>query len=265
MSTGTLHRAGRSRHALPAPIDPRLQARRVEVARRQGRKRLRRLLAATVVTTVAAGAYGLTRSPLLDVDHVTLHGADGARRSAVSQAAGIEPGTAMTELSTDAVAGRVAALPWVRSVEVVRHWPATVAVTVTARTPVAVTPDGAGVDVEGLVIGPVAGSGDLPEVRIGAAEVGTVVDPEHLDLLEVLGELPDALRSEVASGATVEGEVVLTLVDGIRVRFGAAERLSAKYVAIEALLEQAGRSRIRALDVRVPTSPSLTPRVGTGA
>lgn len=265
MSTGTLTRAPRSRPTPTPAIDPRLQARRMEVSRGQGRKRLRRIVAVGAVLAVAGGGYALTRSPLLDVDHVTLEGARGPQATAVTRAAAVPTGAAMAHLDTDAVADRVAALPWVRTAEVERVWPGTVTIHVTARTPVAVDQNGSGIDREGLVIGPVADATDLPRATLPPAEPGTVVGAAHRDLLAVLAALPAGLRSEVASGATVEGEVVLTLHDGIRVRFGAAERLSAKFAAVEALLDQAGRATTARLDVRVPSSPSLTRRAENGA
>jgi cell division septal protein FtsQ len=60
----------------------------------------------------------------------------------------------------------------------------------------------------------------------------------------------------------VGSDVVLTLVDGITVRIGDTSRLTAKFVAVEALLDQAGRATIESLDVRVPSSPSLVPVPG---
>jgi cell division septal protein FtsQ len=69
----------------------------------------------------------------------------------------------------------------------------------------------------------------------------------------------------VESGALVDDDVELVLVDGIRVRFGPSDRHRAKFTALQALLDQAGRSTVRSIDVRVPTSPSLTRRAGTGA
>lgn len=269
MTAGTLTRGrqdrGRRGRGRPEPlIDPRLQARRIEVSRDRGRRRLRRLLVVLAVLALAGGAFGVTRSPLLDVDHVGFEGASGARATELAAAAEVHEGVAMVGVDPDTVAGRVAALAWVDTVDVSRHWPGTVRVRVTARVPVAVDATGAGIDRGGHVIGPVAGEG-LPEVGFTAGEAGTVVDDAHRDLVSVVASMPDDLRAEVRLARVDDGEVVLTLSDRIRVRFGGAERASAKFAAIQALLDQAGRSTTAAIDVRVPSSPSLTRRPGTGA
>ncbi len=252
-------------HGRPEPlIDPRLQARRLEVTRDRGRRRLRRLLTVLAVVALAAGAFGVTRSPLLDVDHVAYQGTSGPRSTELAAAADLRPGAPMVEVDPGAVSRRIAELPWVDTVEVVRDWPGTVVVRVTERVPVAVDATGAGIDAGGHVIGPVAADG-LPEVDITTAEVGTVVDDAHRDLVAVVAAMPPDLRAEVREARVDDGEVVLVLTDRIHVRFGGAERASAKFAAIEALLDQAGRSTTAAIDVRVPSSPSLTRRPGNGA
>ena len=51
-------------------VDPRLRDRRAAVAREAGRRRLRRLVIGAAIVGLLVGAYGLVRSPLLDVDPV---------------------------------------------------------------------------------------------------------------------------------------------------------------------------------------------------
>ena len=65
MSSGLLTRGPATRRAPAVPMDPRVQARRVEVARDQGRRRRRRLLGVFAVLLVAGGAWGITQSPLM--------------------------------------------------------------------------------------------------------------------------------------------------------------------------------------------------------
>lgn len=248
------------------PIDPRLRARRQEVARGRARKRLRRVAAVAAVLGVGAAGYGLAHSPLLDIDAVHLEGAVGSRASAVAAAADVDAGTAMVALDPDAVARRVEALAWVESASVRRDWPGTVVVSVAPREPVARHRNGQVLDAAGRFLGtPDPAAGPLPEAVVPAGEPGSVLAPEHRAVGAVLAAVPEPLDAAVDSATVVDGEVVLTLTDGIRVRFGGPERATAKFVALGALLDQADRATIATIDVRVPTSPSLTRTPGSGA
>jgi cell division protein FtsQ len=252
--------------ATTPPIDPRLRARRQEVARGRARKRLRRVAVVVAVLGVGAAGYGLAHSPLLDVDAVHLEGAVGGRANAVASAADVEPGTAMVALDPGAVARRVEGLAWVESASVRRDWPGTVVVAVTPREPVARHRNGQVLDASGRFLGaPDPAADPLPEAVVPPGEPGSVLAPEHRTVGVVLAAVPPSLVDAVASARVVDGEVVLTLTDGIRVRFGGPQRASAKFVALGALLDQADRATIATIDVRVPTSPSLTRTSGSGA
>ncbi|NLD75788.1 MAG: FtsQ-type POTRA domain-containing protein [Acidimicrobiales bacterium] len=267
MTTGTLSRSNRSRPGAPsALIDPRLRARRIEVERGRGRKRLRRLVALVAVVVLAAAGYGFTRTALLDVDHVRITGVDGERAAEVVRAGAVARGSAMVDLDTAAVDRRVSALPWVLNTTVERRWPGTVAIAVTTRRPVAVDVAGSALDASGRSFGPVDGAAArLPVLRGAAVEVGHDLPADRHPVLAVLAGLPAEMVGEVESAVLVDGDVELELIDGIDVRFGPAERHRAKFRALAALLDQADRATIRSIDVRVPTSPSLTRRTGTGA
>ncbi len=268
MTSGVLTRHNGGRSAPDALIDPRLAARRLEVARGRGRRRRRRLGAGLGLVVLAGGAYGVTRTSLLDVDRVDVHGVDGPAATLVADLVAVEPGTALLDVDTGAVEQRVASLPWVAAVAAERQWPGTLEVRVTTRIPVAVDPDGVAVDADGRVLGAdvpelsAGGSAELPRLELGLGRPGSVVDERGRLLVEVVAAVPPSLAGEVASGRVVGSDVVLTLVDGITVRIGDTSRLTAKFVAVEALLDQAGRATIESLDVRVPSSPSLVPVPG---
>lgn len=273
MSTDVLtrHRSSRPRRAVPTggvrsgpPVDPRLAARRREVEEDRGRRRRRRLGLGLGVAAVVAGAYGVTRTALVDVDRVTVRGVEGSAATAVRDLVAVEPGTALLDVDTASVEDRVSTLAWVGAVDATRHWPGSLEVRVSARVPVAVDPDGVMVDATGRVLGadgPVRPA-HLPRIDHTLGRPGTTVEPQARELVEVLAALPPALAAQVAAGRVVGTDVVLTLDDGISVRIGDARRLTAKFVAVEALLEQAGRSTIAGLDVRVPSSPSVKPVPG---
>ena len=89
---GVRHHATLERPA--AHIDPRIRARRIEVQRGMGRRRLQRLVDVGLVLAVAAGFAVALRSPLLDVDAVRVAGQRAHRRAElVVERAGIARAT----------------------------------------------------------------------------------------------------------------------------------------------------------------------------
>lgn len=244
----------------PPTIDPRLQARRREVQEQQWRRGRHRVLVGLAVTALLGGIFGLTRGSVLDIDQVAVSGVDRSGEAEILERAGIEIGSPMVDLDAGAVEQRLAGMAWVDQVSVARSWPATVEVTVTMRKPVAVDPNGAMVDAEGRVLGSdVPGShGALPAVPVAFGQPGSVVDQHDRPVVEAIAAIPASLEGEVVEGRRVGSDVVLELRDGITVRIGDSTRLPAKFVAVEALLEQADRSTIDKIDVCQPGSPSLT-------
>lgn len=262
MSSGVLTR---SRTADSAPgMDPRLQARRVEVALDARRRRRRRSAALVVVTVVALAAVAVARSPLFDVDRTVVDGVARLSVDEVLEAAGVVPGDPMVDVDAGAVARRVESLPWVADARVERSWPGTLRVNVTERRAVAVAgegPSAVAVDFEGRILG-AAGpdDGDLP--LAGPAPVagpGGFLDDERLVVAGVLAELTPALLGEVAAADVADdGTVVVHLDDGITVRLGDGTRLRARAAAVLAVLAQADRATIATVDVTVAGSPALT-------
>lgn len=239
------------------PIDPRIRARRVAVLRAQGRRRLHLLLALVGLIALGGGAWGLTRSPALDVDHVRLQGLDPRLTDSVLAAAGVSTGTPMLDVDTAEVAGRIETLAWVESAAVRRDWPGTVRIEVTERTPVAVVPDGAGValvDAAGYVIGrdplPTGPAAvDLPviaaplDVELGVALV------DAAPALAVVEVLPDDLHPWVEA-ITVSGrDLGLDLVGGSTVVLGEPVLLADKVAAVRAVLSGVELECLSTIDV----------------
>ncbi|QXC62268.1 FtsQ-type POTRA domain-containing protein [Aquihabitans sp. G128] len=271
MSSGLLTRGGPPSAPEASPlIDPRLAARRAEVARDRGRRRLRRLLALAVVTVLVLAAVGLTRSTALDVDHVRVAGATHSGADTVRTRAGIPTGRAMTSVDLGAATRRIEELPWVADATVVRHWPGTVAIDVTERVAVAVAGDGPGavlVDRDGRILGSATG-GSLGLPTAGPDPIegpGSFLPAARRPLVALLADLPVPLRSQVDRGLLVEGGYGLLLDDGIRVDLGGATRLRAKSEAVLGLLQQADRRTLATIDVTVPGAAALTRKKGPEA
>ncbi|MBX3287535.1 MAG: FtsQ-type POTRA domain-containing protein [Actinobacteria bacterium] len=268
MSSGLLTRGPATRRAPAVPMDPRVQARRVEVARDQGRRRRRRLLGVFAVLLVAGGAWGITQSPLMAVDQVAVSGAARSGDAAVRQAAGISKGRPVVSVDEAAAEARVEALPWVASAQVTSKLPHAVRIRVTEREPVAVAGGGPAavlVDRTGQALGP-AGDARLPEVVTDKVPApGEQLADNSREAVAVLASLPPELGEQVATVERHRSSLLLTLHDGIEVELGDGTRLQAKSDAAVALLEQAGRDTIATIDVSVPGTAALTRSEAAGA
>jgi len=246
-------------------IDPRIRERRLEVRRREGRRRLLVLVGVAAVAALVGGTWGASRSPLLDVDRVEVAGAVRSDPAEVVRASGVRRGRALVDVDAGAAAAGVERLPWVRRATVRREWGGTVDIEVIERVPVAATPAGDGwvlVDAEGRVLAGVAAPpAGLPSVTAGspAGPPGTELDGPWRAVLEVARTAPRTLLERVSAIAVVEGvEVELTLAAGGTVRFGPPEQLQEKFTAIETVLRQVDRRGLAVLDVRIPRTPVLT-------
>ena len=250
-------------------MDPRLKARRVEVARDRGRRRRRRLALLVLVVVLIGAAVGATQSPLLDVDRVQVSGGTHATEAAVRAAVGIRVGRSMVSVDPAVAQRRVEALPWVAEARVTRRWPASVNVVVSERIPVAVAGSGSVavlVDRTGTVLGAAGDADHLPTVPMATPPaVGERLAPRARALVAVVDRLPPALRRQVAKALVRSDGLGLVLDDGVRVHLGDGTRLRAKSDAVLVLLDQADRQTIDSIDVSVHGSAAFTRHKGEGA
>lgn len=251
---------------------PRIRARRIEVQRDEGRRRLRRLVAVGVVVGTLAALWGIAMTPLLDVDHIRVAGATSSGADAVIDATGIELGDALATTRLGAAADRVARLPWVETVDVSRRWPGTIQVQVVERTPVAAVPAKPGgwvlLDAAGrqLAVRPELPAG-LLQVEVTAVEPapGQILGETAASVLELAVSRPAALAERLvalrpARRGTVEGTVALGEGRQATVVFGASTQATAKWLALLSVLDSTDTANLATIDVRVPSAPALTRR-----
>lgn len=256
------------------PIDPRMRSRRVVVAREEGRRRLRILVAGVGASVLVLGSYAALQSPLLDVDRVVVEGASRLDPTEVLGAVSVERGSALADVDEGEVARRVETLPWVARAQVRRHWPGTLRVLVTERAPAAVVREEAGdgpsavavLDGQGRVLSrgpaPVAGLDAL--VRLEGVEIGAAAPGESVaaavPLLAVAARLPADLAPAVAAVVADPGGVSLRLAPSGVVRLGSADRLGEKLQALRTLLVRVDLDGLETMDLREPARPTLTRR-----
>ena len=249
-----------------APIDPRIRARRIEVRRDAGRRRLARLVDVGLVSAVVLAFVGALWTPLLDVDAIRVSGAERSGPAVVLEHAGIGVGDRLASVDLHAAGTRIAALPWVGSVSLHRRVDGVVSIVVTERTAVATVASGraaVAVDASGRVLGPADG---LPGPMIALTVPGT--PPAPGGFLE--GDQADALR--LAARLALEAPGVVTslagegltgqLASGGAVRFGDLRQLDAKLRSLRTMLDQVDLRCLAMMDLRLPGSPVLTREEG---
>lgn len=253
----------------PASLDPRLQARRHQVARQEGRRRLRLVAAATLIATLTIVAIAAANSSLLDVEHVTVAGASRANPQQVVVASGVQTGQPLVKVRPAAVAAAVERVPWIDTARVQRGWRGDVTVTVTERRAVVAVPTGTRyvlVDPTGrqLEIVDAPPEGMLVVGGLEASGVpGQAVPSDALPAVASLEQLSPEVAA-LTTGLSIEGgQVFLELGPTGRAEIGDDRDLGAKMVALETVLARVDLSCVSVIDVRVPSAPTVR-RAGLG-
>lgn len=250
-------------------MDPRLRARRIEVKRQSGRRRLRWVVVVGVLLAVVLGAAGALVSPALDVDRVQVDGVYRTSPEQVREAAGIDVGAPLASIDEAGAAAGVAALPWVADADVRRRWPGTVVVEVRERVPVAVAAtasvgtavvDGAGwvVEVRGEAAEP-TGLLSLEGV-VAPEEVGRRLGTEADAVLAAAAAVPEGLADRLEQLRVGDGGPEAVLAGGAVARLPQGDALDEGYVALASVLAAADPACVATVDVRVPDAPVLTRR-----
>ncbi|HET7900108.1 MAG TPA: FtsQ-type POTRA domain-containing protein [Candidatus Nanopelagicales bacterium] len=215
------------------------------------KRRVRRwIVLGVVVALVALAVWVVWFSSLLTVREVRVLGTTTVSADQVLTAADVPSSVQLARVDVDGIASRIEEIPRVKSVEVRRGWPDVLVLVVTERTPLAVTKNGTALTYL-----------DDSAARFGSITVAPrglplVVAPDDLSTasaLAVVGALPKALRDTTTTvTAKTRDDVVLTLADGVTVRWGSAEQSDRKAAVLAALL----RVRAASYDVSAPDLPT---------
>jgi cell division protein FtsQ len=254
--------------------DPRLTQRRQQIARSKTRRRVIIVGVVFSVVLAAGGGWALLHTSLFSAKTVTVSGATHESDAQVVAAAGLQHHPALISIDAGAAEAGIDALAWVKTSSVSLHWPSTVKITVTERTPVAIVSSGADValvDASGRVLvyqhaptAPEAASlakGLIPIVTakpITMAVGSSVPDWVH-GSLQVAGSLPLAFKGQVAQiHANADGTVTLQLTTPVSVTMGTATQLEQKYSDIASVIAGATLHPGDVLDVTVPQASTIT-------
>jgi cell division protein FtsQ len=231
----------------------------VAVRRDAGRRRLRVLLVVAAVLALLALAWGVSVSPLLDVDHLQVRGLHRVTAAQVEDAGGIHHGDAMAWLDPGRAVRGIEALPFVRRATVTREWPDTVHVTVVERRPVAWVAGPTGkvvVDGTGRVLESVADAPPGMPQLLGAKFVpGTGATISPVGGARVAAGLTGLLVVGTRSVTTTATGVTLQLANGPEVRMGSPDRVGVKLRAALAVVAATAGTDVHYVDVSVPTNP----------
>jgi cell division protein FtsQ len=249
-------------------VDPRIAARMESVAGEKRRKRKRWVVAGLVVIAVLGSGWLLSRSALFDIDRINVVGTSRLSSEDVLAVAGVRVGEPMLAVNSGDVAGRVEALPWIKSASVGRTLGGTLTVIVTERSAVGVLIDEAGasvlVDGNGRVLGaPGLNDGIVTPIEgLVAGEVGSVVDGAG-GALEVASLLTPGVRSRVTSVVVLpDGNLQLRLKPQGIVELGPPTDLASKLASLTIVMGQVDQRDLARINLVNPETPvvSRTPK-----
>ncbi len=265
------------------PIDPRIVARWISVRRDESRRRRRWAIGVLAGVTAVVGIWILAHSSVLSVRHIVVRGTGHTARASVVTAAEVDH-RPMLDVNQEALQRRIGTLPWVATVTVHRHWPATVTIDVVERAPLVQVAATAGEPAIADLTGRVLAVGPAAAAVISRAQPALPV-LQGLSPAGIAGStLGSAARGALSVVAALDsrpsppgpGEVVFTVTSVTRAAdgtiraalspgsvgavFGTTDELAAKVLALRTVLAQAAPGTIghgATIDVRVADAPVL--------
>lgn len=241
-------------------IDPRFEERRAEVARHRSTALRRRLVVVAGLAVAVLASVAAVYSPLLDIDTIDLHGADGLSPDDVLAEAGVAVGDPMVTTSPADVEARLERSANVARATVTRRWPSTLDIRVTPRAAVVEFrwPDGSAAYAgrDGVIVTAIP----TEPADVAVVAVAEVFDTPTDELPGVLAEfastialMPSALSAQVSSMIVAEtGELLINLVSGAQVQFGDSENAASKFASLVTTLGgQVDLDGVCGIDVRL--------------
>lgn len=257
---------------------PKISERRSGVAKDKSRRRSQAIFTLAFFSMIAVILLAVLASPLFNVAEVTATGHVRTDPAELIAASGVEVGSQLSDLDTDAAeAAIVNSSAWIKSAQVDRSWNGVVTVYVTERVAVLALPIQSGDEVlpETFMLVDEAGrqleavSQIPPGVYLAegihaTTEPGQPAPSESLNAAAVVQGLSSLVADLTNRISIVDGLVSVVMHDESRIRFGDANLLEEKVIAVETLFARVDMRCLHEIDVRVPAAPSVTRRSKDG-
>ena len=255
----------RRRDAAPPVLTP-AQQRAADRKRTLLRRRIRGGAAICLVVLVVVGWRIVPSSDAFSIRHVEILGASSVGDLEVrTRVDDLLRGQTIYTIDSDAMRRKVGALPFVRSVEVDRHFPGGVTIRVEEHRPLALGYDTAKntwwlIAPDGRVLA--QGREEewrdrIPLVRLDAKRVKPGMRLAQEPAVELLQSRAADSTLAFQSVEVKPYSVTATIQDGIEVRFGRPRQLRTKVAAAERMLQVARMKKwdLAYIDVSVPANP----------
>ena len=251
--------AGRADATSATKIEPRFRQRRIAVRRARGRRRLRWIIAATVVVLLVVGGLAVLGSSWFAIADVEVDGATYSRGDVLDAVVEDLRGSPVLRADTERAEAELEAIPWVLDARVTTEFPNGARIEIREREPVVAFegPDQRFrvIDRQGRVLEIVQGqpveylrlnSPNPPDVRPGASAPSGY--SAAASLVDALTPSMRALARSVS--VTPDGsDLRLQLVSGAEVRFGRGDDLINKLVRLQTILTTSEVERPSLIDV----------------
>ena len=198
--------------------------------------------------------YLFAWSSIFSVSSIAVTGAPTTEsKNDILTMANVLPGEKLARVEPRAIATRISAITWVRSVDISRNWiNGHVGISVTARTPTAYF-NGSTIDSTGTVfVLPGFTGGVLPIVSAANSKIG-------LAAINLFQTLPPSFKAEVTSlSARDSSDFLLHLmVEGrdLQIAWGKNEKTNLKIQVINSLLALPENKNIKMIDISAPHAP----------
>lgn len=237
--------------------------------------RYNRTLGIFFLFLAVTAAFILLRSPLFQIQQITVQGNITLTRDKIVDMSGLVPGQNIFKVDLGAARGRLLSLPAVKECSVSRRLPDQVVIALQERRAAAALPVAGGlwlVDDGGVVIGPAGYRGlNLPLItgtgRL-VLQAGRQLDDAALrTALAVVRAWPGDLLARLAEiHVEPEGSITVYTLPGILCRVGRAEDLSSKGQLLHELLQQKAPSarQVQYIDVSSTSLPVIKYKSRTG-
>lgn len=272
---------------LKRPAARRRAHKRVDPRKQRYYRRVRLLVGSVVGVTSAIVIYlVLMYSPLFEVRTIAATPTEHITSSTISTLAAVPEGSTLLNVDEQGIANRLAANPWVGSVDVRRVFPNELVIEVTERACAAIVMLSNGTDawrlsedghwLESVAMQEATADNGVASPLEQAAEaarregvvfvsgVAATVQPQGgtacedaaiTGVLTYLAEFGDELAGQIVSAtAPSRDAIAVTLENGIEVSLGAPVNIPEKEAVVLGMLEQYA-GQITYINVRVPTKP----------